>query len=78
LVQNATLRGVMLMVVAMGVLPLLDVCAKFLGQGGIPILQIVWGRMFFGAVFTLPFAWRETGPRGLLPERPRRLLKFAA
>ena len=41
------------MVVAMGVLPLLDVCAKFLGQGGIPILQIVWARMLFGAVFTL-------------------------
>jgi len=68
--QNATLRGVALMVVAMGVLPLLDVCAKFLGQGGIPILQIVWARMFFGAVFILPFAWRMAGPRGLLPERP--------
>ena len=67
--QNATLRGVALMVVAMGVLPLLDVCAKFLGQGGIPILQIVWARMFFGAVFILPFAWRAFGPRCLVPER---------
>ncbi|MFM7421882.1 MAG: DMT family transporter, partial [Alphaproteobacteria bacterium] len=67
--KHSTLRGVALMVVAMGVLPLLDVCAKFLGQGGIPILQIVWARMFFGAVFILPFAWQAVGPRGLLPER---------
>jgi drug/metabolite transporter (DMT)-like permease len=68
--QNSTLRGVMLMVVAMGMLPLLDVCAKFLGQGGIPILQIVWARMFFGAVFTLPFAWQVAGARALWPDRP--------
>jgi drug/metabolite transporter (DMT)-like permease len=61
---------VALMVVAMGVLPLLDVCAKFLGQGGIPILQIVWARMFFGAVFTLPFAWQVAGTRALWPDRP--------
>ena len=67
---NSTLRGVLLMVAAMGMLPLLDVCAKFLGQGGIPILQIVWARMFFGAVFTLPFAWQVAGARGLLPDRP--------
>ena len=58
------------MIIAMGVLPLLDVCAKYLAQGGIPILQIVWARMFFGAVFTLPFALREAGVRGLLPDRP--------
>ena len=67
--KNKTGQGIALMVVAMGVLPLLDVCAKFLGQGGIPILQIVWARMFFGAVLTLPFAWQAAGPRGLLPER---------
>ena len=45
------------MIIAMGVLPLLDVCAKYLAQGGIPILQIVWARMFFSAVFTLPTNW---------------------
>ena len=67
---NSTLRGMVLMVVAMGVLPLLDVCAKYLAQGGIPILQIVWARMFFGAALTLPFALREAGLRGLLPHRP--------
>jgi drug/metabolite transporter (DMT)-like permease len=61
---------VALMVVAMGMLPLLDVCAKFLGQGGMPILQIVWARMFFGAVFILPFAWQAAGPGALWPDRP--------
>ncbi len=57
------------MVAVMGMLPLLDVCAEFLGQGGIPILQIVWARMFFGAVFTLPIAWQAAEAHGLLPDR---------
>ncbi len=39
--QNAKLRGVALMLAAMSVLPLVDVCAKFLGQGGIPVVPIV-------------------------------------
>lgn len=57
------------MLVAMAMLPLVDVCAKFLGQGGIPILQIVWARMFFGALLVLPAAWQAAGPRALLPDR---------
>ena len=55
---------------AMTLLPLLDVCAKFLGQSAVPVLLIVWGRMFFGALFTLPIAWKTVGRRGLLPSRP--------
>ena len=58
------------MLAAMAVLPLVDVCAKFLGQGGIPILQIVWARMFFGALLVLPAAWQAAGPSGLVPDRP--------
>ena len=58
------------MIAAMAVLPFLDVVAKFLGQQGVPILQIVWARMAMGMVMTLPFAWRIAGPGGLRPDRP--------
>lgn len=62
--------GVALMLGAMGSLPLIDVFAKFLGQQGVPILQIVWARLAFGAVVTLPLAWRHSGARALVPDRP--------
>lgn len=55
---------------AMALLPFLDVVAKVLGQQGVPILQTVWARLFFGALITLPFAWRVAGLRGLVPNMP--------
>lgn len=55
---------------AMAILPLIDVIAKIMGEGGHAILQIVWARVAFGALLTLPFALRVAGPRGLLPDRP--------
>lgn len=64
------LLGIGLMLAAMAVLPYLDVCAKYLGQQGVPILQIVWARLFFGTLITLPLAWRLTGTRGLVPNMP--------
>ena len=62
--------GVALMVAAMVTLPFLDVIAKFLGQQGVPILQIVWARVAFGAILTLPFALHQAGLRGLFPPNP--------
>ncbi len=62
--------GVALMLGAMASLPFIDVLAKFLGQQGVPILQIVWARLVFGAVITLPFAVRHGGAARLWPERP--------
>jgi len=64
------LIGIGLMLGAMAVLPLLDVIAKFLGQQGMPVMQIVWARLFFGAWMTLPFALRLVGVRGLVPNMP--------
>ncbi len=58
------------MVMAMAVLPLIDVCAKYLGQLGVPISQMVWGRFFFGAVLTLPFALKVGGPSAIFPSHP--------
>lgn len=67
---RSPLTGVFLMIAAMAVLPFLDVVAKFLGEAGVPVLQIVWARMVFGAMLTLPFALRHAGPRGLWPDLP--------
>ncbi len=64
------LIGVALMLTAMMLLPYLDVVAKFLGQQGMPIMQIVWARMAFGALLTLPFVLRHGGPAAIRPDRP--------
>ena len=68
--QGRTLVGIGLMISAMAVLPFLDAIAKYLGQQGVPVMQIVWARLFFGAFLTLPFALRLAGPRGLIPNMP--------
>lgn len=66
----STLKGIGLMLTAMAVLPFLDVTAKFLGQQGMPVLQIVWGRMAFGALLTLPFVMRSDGIAAFVPSLP--------
>ena len=70
--------GVGYMLAAMAALPFLDVLAKVLGAQGIPVLQIVWARVAFGAVLTLPFALRLGGARGLVPPNPAFHLARAA
>ena len=64
------LLGIGLMLIAMAILPGIDVIAKVLGRQGLPILEIVWARLTFGALLALPFAARLTTPRTLLPDRP--------
>ncbi len=68
--SNRPLIGVALMIAAMMLLPFLDVVAKFLGQQGMPVMQIVWARMAFGALLTLPFVLRHGGPAAIRPDRP--------
>ncbi len=58
------------MAFAMAVIPMIDVFAKFLGQQGLPIPQLVWARFFFGALFTLPFAWQVEQASILRPTHP--------
>ena len=65
-----TLLGIALMIAAMIVLPFLDVVAKFLGQQNVPIIEIVWARLFFGMVMTAPLVWKLDGSRSLIPRRP--------
>ena len=60
MIKNKTLLGIALMVGAMLIFPFLDVCAKFLGQWGIPVIEIVWARLFFGLLLSAPILiWRE-------------------
>ena len=68
--SSRTLVGIGLMLSAMAVLPFLDAIAKYLGQQGVPVMQIVWARLFFGAILTLPFALKLSGVRGLVPNMP--------
>jgi drug/metabolite transporter (DMT)-like permease len=68
--RQAPLIGIALMLTAMVVLPCIDVIAKFMGRAGMPVLEIVWARLSFGALLTLPFAVRHCGARGLIPDRP--------
>ncbi len=58
------------MLAAMAILPFLDVVAKVLGQQGVPVIEVVWARMSFGCLLTLPFALMEGGKRGLVPAMP--------
>jgi drug/metabolite transporter (DMT)-like permease len=58
------------MLAAMAILPFLDVVAKILGSQNVPVAQIVWARMFFGAVLTLPFALQIGGAPALVPALP--------
>ena len=77
------LIGVGLMLAAMAILPFIDVLAKFLGQQGLPIFIIVWGRALFAALMTLPFALKAEGASAFAPQRPlhhlvRAVLLFGA
>jgi drug/metabolite transporter (DMT)-like permease len=74
----ATLKGVAYMVGSMAVLPYLDVTAKYLGQTGMPVMETVWARLFFGALLTLPFALRAGGVAALRPRDPAINLTRAA
>jgi len=58
------------MLLAMAILPGIDVIAKYMGAHGTPVLMIVWARLTFGAALTLPFALPHAGLRGLLPATP--------
>lgn len=62
-----TLAGIGLMVSAMLIFPFLDVCAKFLGQWGIPVIEIVWARLFFGLLLSAPLLVMREGRESLRP-----------
>ena len=65
------LLAIGIMLIAMAVLPFLDVIAKHLGEIGVPVIQIVWARMFFGTLLTLPIVVSQFGWKPVLtPDSP--------
>ena len=64
------LLAIGLMIAAMTIMPGIDVIAKFLGQQGLPVLMIVWGRMFFSMALTLPIMLAKHGSGALIPDNP--------
>jgi drug/metabolite transporter (DMT)-like permease len=69
--KSNPLLGIALMVCAMLIFPFLDVCAKFLGQWGLPVIEIVWARLFFGFLMTAPILVAREGKERLKPSDPR-------
>jgi drug/metabolite transporter (DMT)-like permease len=69
--KNKPLLGIALMICAMLIFPFLDVVAKFLGQQNVPVIEIVWARLFFGMLITAPLLWRMEGLQSLIPREPR-------
>jgi drug/metabolite transporter (DMT)-like permease len=69
--KNKPMLGIALMVSAMLIFPFLDVCAKFLGEWGIPVIEIVWARLFFGLILSAPILVIREGVDSLKPRDPR-------
>lgn len=65
--KSNPLKGIVLMLGAMAILPFMDVIAKTLGQWGLPIVIVVWGRLAFGALAAWPIA---RGQGTFWPDRP--------
>jgi len=59
--------GVLFILAAMSIVPLIDVVAKALSQHGMPVLQITLMRMIGGALMIAPILIRCHGPRALVP-----------
>ena len=69
--NHRSLYGIALMISAMLIFPFLDVCAKFLGQWGVPVIEIVWARLFFGFLLSAPILVAREGRESLKPRDAR-------
>lgn len=63
----ALLRGSLLLLLAMTLVPIMDAAAKQLGQR-LPVIEVTWGRYFFNALLVLPVAlWRHGAHAFIVP-----------
>jgi drug/metabolite transporter (DMT)-like permease len=69
--NHKPLWGIALMIGAMLVFPFLDVVAKFLGNDGVPVVEIVWARLTIGMLITVPLLLRSEGLQSLMPREPQ-------
>lgn len=71
LAKHRPLLGIALMIIAMLVFPFLDVVAKYLGNDGVPVVEIVWARLTFGMLITAPLLYSREGFQSLVPRDPK-------
>lgn len=67
--HNKPIIGILLMVSAMQVVPVMDAIAKVLSDE-YPVLQIVWARFFFHFLIVMPVVLYRYGPTGMRTDRP--------
>jgi drug/metabolite transporter (DMT)-like permease len=73
--SSNTTKAVVYMLLGMLIIPLIDVFAKFLGQQGLHLVQLVWARLFFGALVALPFVMKRPETINVWSASP--ILQFA-
>ena len=61
--------GIILLVLAMLIVPIMDATAKVLSSE-YPVLQLVWARFFFHFLLIAPLALWRHGSNALFPEKP--------
>ncbi|MGO1117214.1 DMT family transporter [Rhodovibrionaceae bacterium A322] len=67
--QDRPLVGILLLITAMCVVPLMDGVAKHLSQS-YPVMEVVWARYFFHFLFMLPVVFWRYGRRALYLDNP--------
>ena len=65
-VQKTVATGILLMLLAMIIIPIMDGLAKVL-TADYPIAEVVWARYFFHLLYLLPVVIIRYGPSALLP-----------
>ena len=65
-VNGPVLKGILLMILAMTIVPIMDGLAKFLSSD-YPIAEVVWGRYIFHFFYLFPVVLFKYGPSALLP-----------
>jgi len=68
-VKQNTTSGILLILVAMTLVPMMDGLAKLL-SARYPVMEIVWARYFFHLMILLPVVLSRYNRRDLLPKRP--------
>lgn len=76
--QSGELIGILTVIIALQILPISDIIAKYLSLS-LPIIQVIWGRFFFHCIVTGVYSSIAYGPRYLIPKMsPMLLLRSVA
>jgi len=65
-VHRSVLKGILMMILSMSIVPIVDGFAKFLSSD-YPISEIVWGRYIFHFFYLFPVVLFKYGPSAMLP-----------